>query len=218
MFTESYAGRLPSEIVDRFEVLETRNATAKIAATNPEPFQDIVDAASAFRFSRDDVLIPGGQETAVAARLNDGFRSRGWRETMYVTTTGFKQVKKGHPNTADVTEVNLDAIEAESYWIDNVKDRVVLDIEWNAKDGNLYRDVSFYRLLHRYDMVDAAVMITRTQDDLRALGRDLGRDNFLSTTTTTNVDKLYPILARGEGDECPILVLAITARCFDPAY
>jgi hypothetical protein len=92
----------------------------------------------------------------------------------------------------------------------------VLDVEWNAKDGNLDRDVAAYRSLHDLAIIDVAVMVTRTRDDLRELGARLGRPGFLSTTTTTNLAKLQHRLARGDAGGCPVLAVAITARCFSP--
>lgn len=45
--------------------------------------------------------------------------------------------------------------ESESYLIDNVKDRVALDIEWHAKDGNLDRDLAAYRAFYDTGLIDA---------------------------------------------------------------
>jgi hypothetical protein len=36
----------------------------------------------------------------------------------------------------------------EGYKVDNVKGRIALDVEWNAKDGNLDRDIGAYRALY----------------------------------------------------------------------
>ena len=57
----------------------------------------------------------------------------------------------------------------EGYKVDNVKGRVALDVEWNAKDGNLDRDVGAYRALYDAGLIDGAVVLTRTHDDLREL-------------------------------------------------
>lgn len=102
----------------------------------------------------------------------------------------------------------------EGYKIDNVKARVALDVEWNAKDGNLDRDLAAYRALYEAGIIDVGVIITRTQADLReaALGLDPASTKF-QTTTTTNLTKLKPRLTRGDAGGCPILAIAITAKC-----
>jgi len=109
----------------------------------------------------------------------------------------------------------------EGYKVDNVKARVAMDLEWNAKDGNLDRDLAAYRALYDSGLIDGAILITRTIDDLRELGYQIrieaGMDekaarNVLSTSTTTNTKKLLPRLQRGDAGGCPILAVAICSR------
>ncbi|WP_307781205.1 BglII/BstYI family type II restriction endonuclease [Rhabdothermincola sediminis] len=102
----------------------------------------------------------------------------------------------------------------EGYKVDNVKGRVALDVEWNAKDGNLDRDLGAYRALYTAGIIDGAAIITRTQDDLRKLAIQMGAETKFGTTTTTNLTKLEPRLTRGDGGGCPVLAIAISARCF----
>lgn len=101
--------------------------------------------------------------------------------------------------------------------MDNLKGRVALDVEWNAKDGNLDRDLAAYRALYDAALIDAAVLITRTQEDLRrlALQLDVSSTKF-ATTTTTNLGKLRPRLTRGDAGGCPVLAIAVTSRCHHP--
>lgn len=102
----------------------------------------------------------------------------------------------------------------EGYKVDNLKARVALDVEWNAKDGNLDRDLGAYRALYESALIDAAVLITRTQEDLRQLALTLNPNSTkFATTTTTNLDKLRPRLTRGDAGGCPVLAVAITAKC-----
>ena len=105
--------------------------------------------------------------------------------------------------------------------VDNFLGRIALDVEWNAKDGNLDRDLAAYRFLYDSALIDGAVIITRTQGKLRELGRKLGRESgmtekkakrILGTTTTTNTDKLVPRITRGDAGGCPVLVVAICDR------
>ena len=105
----------------------------------------------------------------------------------------------------------------EGYKVDNVKDRVALDVEWHAKDGNLDRDVSAYRALYEAGIIDGGVVVTRSFAAIRALSIQLGRPDGFTTTTTTTIEKLEPRLTRGDGGGCPILAVAITDRCYEPA-
>jgi len=111
----------------------------------------------------------------------------------------------------------------EGYKVDNVKGRIALDVEWNAKDGNLDRDIGAYRALYDAGLIDGAVLVTRTQDDLRRLAQGLAlaagqaeeeARRRLGTTTTTNLGKLEPRMTRGDAGGCPVLAVAISAHCW----
>jgi hypothetical protein len=156
--------------------------------------------------------------------LNDDFGSRGWHEARADTLTRLTLVLTARTSAG---EHNLAPIVTETnnvgYKIDNFRDRVALDVEWNAKDGNLDRDLAIYNSLYASGLIDVGVMISRTQADLRILARQLGSQAgmsreragaILGTTTTTNSEKLIPRLQRGDGGGCPILAIFISARTF----
>ena len=97
----------------------------------------------------------------------------------------------------------------------------MLDVEWNAKDGNLDRDLGMYRWLYEVAFVDVAVMVTREHDQLREFGVNTRRQAgqgpalataWLKTSTTTNLQKLLPRVQAGNAGGCPFLGLAITVR------
>jgi len=213
--SNSYQTRFPAEILDRYEFRETRNAAAILQATNPAELEDLIATLHWFHLEKADVTGAGGNESQVAHRLNEHFRQAGWREGRHdisITSTlslmPYRLVGETGPRIAK-SEVT-----SEGYKVDNVRSRVALDVEWNAKDGNLDRDIGAYRALYDAGIIDLGVIITRTQADLRraAIELDPASTKF-ATTTTTNLDKLAPRLARGAGGGCPILVIAITARC-----
>lgn len=79
------------------------------------------------------------------------------------------------------------------------------------------RDIGAYRALYDAGIIDAGVLITRTQADLRATALRLDPlSKKFDTTTTTNLDKLVPRMTRGDAGACPVLAIAITARCLLP--
>lgn len=212
--TSSFESVFPRETLDRYVMREVRDAAAIVSKTSPEEFDDIRQVLAGFALDADDFLVAGGSKSNVARRLDEHFRSLGWREARCDTriqstfvTMPYKAVGETMPYE-QVTEVFN-----EGYKVDNFKNKIALDVEWNAKDGNLDRDLSAYRALYEAGVITAGVIVTRTQTDLRELGTRVGRDPF-GTSTTTNLDKLEPRLTRGDSGGCPVLAIAVTARCF----
>lgn len=65
----------------------------------------------------------------------------------------------------------------------------------------------------KWEIITAGVIVTRHYGEIYALALELGRGKPFSTTTTTNIEKLEPRLTRGDSGGCPVLAIAITARC-----
>jgi hypothetical protein len=215
--TDSYLRAFPEDVLDRYEMREVRNAAAVMAHTNPAEFGELVEVLRGFRLTREDILSPGKNEGQIAKRLNAAFRGGGWREGRHDTQiTSLLRLMPYKPDGETKPTVTEKVVFNEGYKVDNVKGEVALDVEWNAKDGNLDRDVSAYRALYDSGIIAAGVVLTRTITDLRELGQRLGRPNFLATTTTTNLEKLEPRLTRGDAGGCPLLAIAITSRCYEP--
>lgn len=223
--TNSFQALVPADLFARYEFAETRNAASIFAATNPTAFGQVLDVLRDFQLKTSDLLTPGGQESDLAARMNSAFRAQGWREARVDTLI---RLSLQRTPLAAAGEIRLDPIVTETlnegYKVDNFRDRVALDMEWNAKDGNLDRDISAYRSLYDAALIDVGVLITRTQD-LRHLGRELGlaagmpldqARRILNTTTTTNREKLLPRLRRGDGGGCPILAVFICSATHSP--
>lgn len=213
--TDSYRTAFPNDVLDRYDMREVRNASAVIAHTNPDEFDDLIQVLRGFALSTSDILSPGKNEGQIAKRLNVAFRDRGWREGRHDTKiTSLLRLMPYRPAGEKKARIVEKEVLNEGYKVDNVKGGVALDVEWNAKDGNLDRDVSAYRALYDAGVIASGVVLTRTMTDLRDLGAKLGRPRFLATSTTTNLGKLEPRLTRGDAGGCPLLAVAITARCF----
>lgn len=214
--TSSYLAAIPSDVRERYEIRETRNASAVLAATNPDTFGEVVAILKDFTLIEEDILVPGGQESTLAKRLNVSFRDLGWREGRVDMTVGLRL--RLMPYGPDEKEAVVEETEvlSKGYKVDNVKGRVVLDVEWHAKDGNLDRDVAAYRALYDTGLIDGAIMVTRSFESIRSLSAKLGRPKGFTTTTTTTLEKLEPRIQRGDGGGCPILAIAITDRCYAP--
>ncbi|GMU43984.1 MAG: restriction endonuclease [Xanthomonadales bacterium] len=181
-------------------------------------FEQLVTVLREFHLTTSDLITPGGQESDLAARINLAFRKIGWREARVDTLIKLALLRTP---LREAGETRLEPIVTETrnegYKVDNFRDRVALDVEWNAKDGNLDRDIGAYRSLYEAALIDAGVLITRTLD-LRDLGRELAiksgmpeeqAKRILNTTTTANREKLVPRLTRGDAGGCPILAVFI---------
>lgn len=222
--TDSFLRVMPDSIRSRYDLRETRNAAAILSATSPGEFAELLAVLSEFVLTTADLVNPGGNQSALAARVNKGFRSRGWREGRVDTRVTSALRVQPYKAAGERSEVVVEtAVFNEGYKVDNVKGRIALDVEWNAKDGNLDRDIGAYRALYEAGLIDGAVLLTRTQDDLRPLAQRLARQagqsaeaagRRLGTTTTTNLVKLLPRMTRGDVGGCPLLAVAISARCW----
>jgi len=56
-----------------------------------------------------------------------------------------------------------------------VKKRVAFDVEWNSKDQTFDRDLYAFRAFHECDLIDAAVLLTRS-GSLNAVFEKLGAE------------------------------------------
>ena len=211
----SYGSAVPADVLGRYDWRETRSAASIIRHTNPTEFDDFLAVLASFKLDPAlDLLVPGGNESKTASRLNKAFRVRGWREATYsVHLTSELRLLPFAPAGEIKAEVRASEVGSPSYRIDNVKGRVAADVEWQAKDGNLDRDIAAYRALYDAGIVDGAILVTVTLADLRALTlfHDPESTKF-KTTTTTNLANTTSRLTRGDAGGCPILVASICAR------
>lgn len=186
----------------------------------PLEWKDITHVLQTFALEPVHWLRRGGNRGDVARMIDDVFAARGWRETRVdLSTQGVLLSRSG-----EVVE-RLPAVEQEGYLVDNFKGRVALDVEWNAKDGNLDRDLSAYRAWHEAGVISAAVLITQDRLSSKALAERLWAQYQetlpedqrnsrlpidLSTSTTTNLEKAALRVRRGVMGTCPLLVVAAT--------
>lgn len=213
--TTSFLEHLEPGLLHKFDFCEVRNAAAILASTGPAEWADIKSVIGAIALTDEDILDQGGNKSDLAGRVDEAFRGLGWREgrvdTLIKLAVKISPYRKAGESEPKIKET---VVENEGYKVDNLKGRVALDVEWNAKDGNLDRDLGAYRALYDSALIDAAVLITRTQEDLRRLALHLSTESTkFATTTTTNLDKLRPRLTRGDAGGCPVLAIALTARC-----
>ncbi|MFT0532777.1 BglII/BstYI family type II restriction endonuclease [Castellaniella hirudinis] len=216
---------LPKSVRARWEWLETSSACAILKAVCPEEWTDIVHVLDTFELIPALWLKKGGNRGLVPQVLDDMFHKRGWKETRIdLETQGILYDKGGRERA------RLAPVHQEGYLVDNFKGRVVVDVEWNAKDGNIDRDLSAYRAWHEAGVISAAVLITQDRESLKALAsslwaayqatlpaheRDARLPIDLNTSTTTNLEKVQIRVRRAVMGTCPLLVVAANAATWN---
>lgn len=214
--THSYKNVIPDEVVSRYTWAETRNAAAVFKASNPEEFEHLIQVLDTFYLYDSDVLVPGGNRGQIPIRLDTHFERLGWRAVrINMKTTLVGKAKKSNLDRSAYDDTFLQSeVSNNGYEVDNMRRRVALDVEWNAKDGNLDRDMSAYRALYDLGLIDVACLITRDHQSIRRLTQDdlQSEDAYrrLGTSTTTNIEKVIPRMTRGDAGGCPLLVAAIS--------
>lgn len=211
--THSFSRVLPDEVKSRYLFAETRNAAAVFSASNPKEFNELVDVLNEFKVYDADLLIPGGNRGQIPTRLDAHFERLGWAAVRINTEQSLVGTKKKSVGASkyDVEFLNS-TVKNRGFEVDNMKSRIAIDVEWNAKDGNLDRDLSAYRALYDFGLIDAAVIITRTHSGIRELANILDSPDAyrrLGTSTTTNIENLKNRMTRGDSGGCPILAVGI---------
>lgn len=204
----------------RWAFLETSSAAAVLRSVCPSEWKDITEVLATFALDPAHWLKKGGNRGDIAKEIDEMFGARGWRETRVDLVTHGVLLSKN----LEVIE-RLPPVEQEGYLVDNFKGRVALDVEWNAKDGNLDRDLSAYRAWHEAGVISAGVLITQDRVGLKALAETLWTDYQatlsagqrssklpidLATATTTNLEKAALRVRRGVMGTCPLLIVAAT--------
>lgn len=200
--------------------METSSAAAVLRSVCPNEWADITSVLEQFALDPPRWLKAGGNRGDIAKEIDRMFAQLGWREIRVdIHSEGILYTKAG------MEAGRLPVVKQEGYLVDNFKGRVALDVEWNAKDGNLDRDLSAYRAWHEAGVISAAVLITQDRLSLKALAEEIwGRHQDalpaedrnprlpidLGTSTTTNLEKAALRVRRGVMGTCPLLVVAAT--------
>ncbi|WP_018296765.1 BglII/BstYI family type II restriction endonuclease [Corynebacterium lubricantis] len=244
LVTRSYENDevVPEHIRTKYDWLETNNAAAILQATSPEEYADLMAVLETFELVPNQWMVKGGNRGEIPDILDGLFRTRGWKETRIDTEvkgylyTNFVK-RGGNYDPQDVTEV--ESVYSEGFRVDNHKGRVIVDVEWNAKDGNLDRDLAAYRSWHELGLINGAAIITKSRAELLELARRLyvryqrrlpeekRHAKFnpslpdeaqlkkfklpidLTTSTVTAFDKAEIRVKRQGAGTCPILIVGV---------
>ncbi len=231
------------------------NAVQVLATGCPDKFQEIIEGLRTFRLTLADIRKPGGNESGIPKRISGLLRANGWMETrikgdLLITKVAGLGGKSAGRETTEDEEDEADTLEKietleklkkkgfrvehitrenflDGHKVDYVKHRVAFDLEWNSKDQTFDRDLYAFRAFHECDLIDAAVLLTRSASlnaVFEKLGPELdgdgksktdknGKPKLLKTkygASTTWMGKLLYRMNAGRHGGCPVLALGIT--------
>ncbi len=188
---------VPEDLRKLYAVHDWRNGLAVLNAARPGEWGDILAALGEFRLYASEIIKRGGNRSAMSIRIDSLLALRGWRKHAFDT----RIVVDGDERRSPTHEVDM------------FKNGVAFETEWNNKDPFYDRDLNNFRLLFDLRVIQAGVIVTRT-DDLQELAVELGRDRQSYGQSTTHLSKLLPRLEGGGGGGCPIVVFGIRRSAY----
>lgn len=200
---------IPEDIRRLYEVYSFRNADTVLAHTAPDQFADILYALANFKLTVAMIKAPGGNESGIPKIFSSLLRPRDWFETKIQCDLVIKQGIYKHTSTGKSTE-RIKTIKkryVDGHKIDYLKGRIALDLEWNSKDQTFDRDLYAMRAFSECGLIDAGVIITRSQE-LDDVFTALGLKQKYGASTTWMGKLKYRIHA-GRNGGCPILAFGI---------
>lgn len=251
--TNSFQTVLPARLLEKYSFAETRNAAQVISAACPNEWLEVISFLENFQLRTSSLMFPGGRKSKVVEDLENFFYSNGWEETRVDSEQIVFRVPKetgkkfpikldGNGSKFQSTEqrlkvqnqypyVQVRTTFQEGYLIDALKGKLAVDIEWNAKDGNLDRDIAAYRAWYEFEEIAGAILITKDLERCRKLVKGIWEDYLktvppkkradlsipvdLGTSTTTSIEKAKDRIKRGDAGGCPVLIIGITDACWD---
>ena len=188
---------LGSFITSHYELHEWRHATAVVRGEFPAEWADLLYVLTSFRLFKSDIATRGGNKSRIAKRIDGLFQDRGRQERKFDVDIKVDEIS--HPSP--------------THSVDNYKNGVAQETEWNNKDPFYDRDLNNFRLLHQLGVVSVGIIITRS-DELQAIFNSLGRKGSYGESTT-HMSKLLPRVEGGAAGGCPVLAIGITKALYE---
>ena len=189
---------VPAPLRSKYRFDERGHACAILASDFPDEFHDIMDCLDWFELRRSDILQPGGGRSPISKGIDDFLGDRGWR-----------------PKSFDIKIVVDDApIPTPTHKIDNFRNRVGLEVEWNNKTEFYDRDLNNFRLLRELRVLSVGVIVTRLSE-LQDVFDELGKGSSYGASTT-HWNKLIPKVDGGGAGGCPLLLIGLGKACYRP--
>ncbi|HEY4675290.1 MAG TPA: BglII/BstYI family type II restriction endonuclease [Candidatus Bathyarchaeia archaeon] len=190
-------GLIPNSIRSKYRFDERGHATAILAHDFPQEFRDICDCLNSFVLKKSDILAAGGAKSPIAITIDNFLNGKEWEEKSF-----------------DI-EIRVDGkpIPIPTHKIDDFKNDVGVEVEWNNKTEFYDRDLNNFRLLHDLHVLSVGVIITRLTE-LQKLFNKLKKGKSYGASTT-HWDKLIPKVDGGGAGGCPLLLIGMGLACYD---
>jgi hypothetical protein len=188
---------IPKELFPRYLFQEWNHAAAILAGDFPDEWADLLACLKAFCLKKSDIVVGGGGRSQIPIQLDGFLNARGWAERQF--DIGIR--------------VDGKDIDVPTHKIDNFKNSVGVEVEWNNKTEFYDRDLNNFRLLHQLRAISVGVIITRASE-LQHLFDELGIGAKYGNSTT-HWQKLLPKIDGGGAGGCPVLAIGITSKCYD---
>lgn len=193
--------QIPSALRQKFTFDERECAVAILATDFSSEWADILACLDNFVLTKSDVMTPGGARSPIPKSI-DGFLqapARGWIEKKFDTKVVVDGVEIPNP----------------THKIDNYKNRVGIEVEWNNKTEFYDRDLNNFRILRQLKVLSVGVIITRLTELQKKVFDPLGKGSSYGNSTT-HWDKLIPKVDGGGAGGCPLLLVGMGMGCYDP--
>jgi hypothetical protein len=187
---------LPPIVHKKFEVEETHHAASVLFTDFRSEWDDLVGMLSSFVLCKSDILKPGGGRSTISIKIDKYFFDRGWSK---------------HKFKIQVSADGVDTL-TPTHEVDNYRNRIAVETEWNNKDPFYDRDLTTFRLLFELNVLSVGIIVTRgteLQETFRALGKTYG-------VASTQMDKLRPKLRNRASGGCPVLAFGIKNFAYNP--
>jgi hypothetical protein len=189
---------IPADLLKKYTFDERGHASAILSKDFPDELEDIMFCLNEFRLRKSHVMKKGGRKSEVSITIENLMQARGWQPTQFRVSV----------NVDDTTR------KLSTHEIDEFKNHVGLEIEWNNKTEFYDRDLTHFRLMHESGILSVGVIITRLAE-LHAEFKKLGiRAKYGASTTIW--EKLIPKVNAGSAGGCPLLMVGIGIACYDP--
>jgi len=190
-------GMIPADLATRYRFQEWNHAAAILAGDFPEQWEQIIGCLRAFCLKKSAIIVGGGGRSQIPRQIDGYLNALGWSERQF--DVGIR--------------VDGAEIEVPTHKIDNFKDGVGVEVEWNNKTEFYDRDLNNFRLLHQLRVLSVGIIITRVSE-LQELFDEIGIGHKYGPSTT-HWDKLLPKINGGGAGGCPVLAVGITRACYD---
>ncbi len=189
---------IPEALHAKYYFEERDHACAILARDFQSEFQDILDCLTNFTLRKSAIMTPGGGRSPIPIAIDSFLVGRGWAEKSFSIQI----------------EVDGELIPIPTHKVDNFKNRIGVEVEWNNKTEFYDRDLNNFRLLKELRVLSVGVIITRLWE-LQAVFDPLGIGKKYGPSTT-HWNRLMPKVHGGGGGCCPLLLVGMGVNCYDP--